>query len=143
MKLEELYDLWGEDSKIDASELTLEAMKVPQLHHKYYKIFISEKMRLKKYEAEYKQLYLDKYEFYTQGPSTETPKDWLMPSIGRILKDKVPLYMDADKHIVESSLQIAMQKEKVEFLYSIISTISNRSYLLNTMLGSERFRAGL
>ncbi len=143
MKLETIQELWSEDSKIDHTELTLEAAKVPQLHHKYYKIYILEKMMLKKYEAEYKTLHLAKYEFYSQGPSPETPKDWVLPPIGRILKENIPRYMDADKDIVELSLRISLQKEKVDYLFSIISTITNRSYLLGTMLGSERFRAGL
>ena len=39
MKLEDIYELWGEDSKIDQEHLGDEAIKVPQLHHKYYNIW--------------------------------------------------------------------------------------------------------
>ena len=36
--LDEYFDLWAEDSKIDRTELGEESIKIPQLHHKYYKI---------------------------------------------------------------------------------------------------------
>lgn len=143
MTLEDIQSLWNQDSVIDNTELTLEAMKVPQIHSKYYKIYIAEKMILRKYESEYKKLYLDKFEFYSQGPSPETPKDWKLPAVGVILKDRIPMYMDADEQIIAQSLKVALQKEKVDFVYSIISSINNRGYLLKLILDSEKFRSGI
>ena len=39
MTLEELQADWEKDTVIDRSELGQEALKIPQLHSKYYKIF--------------------------------------------------------------------------------------------------------
>ena len=72
MKLEELYALWDLDSDIDTTDLGNESIKIPKLHNKYYKAYITEKILLRKYESEMKSLKLAKYEFYTQGPSAET-----------------------------------------------------------------------
>ena len=39
MVLEEIYELWHKDSIIDKTELGDESLKIPQLHHKYFKIY--------------------------------------------------------------------------------------------------------
>ena len=75
MKIEDIFELWQTDTNIDRTELGDEALKIPKLHHKYFQIYTTEKMLLRKYESELKQLKLDKYEFYTQGPNEQTPSD--------------------------------------------------------------------
>ena len=37
MTLDDIYTEWDKDSKIDQTELAKEALKIPQLHNKYYK----------------------------------------------------------------------------------------------------------
>ena len=71
MKLDEIYVEWKKDSEIDTTSLGDESLKIPKLHHKYFQIYSAEKLLLRKYETELKQLKLAKYEFYTQGPSKE------------------------------------------------------------------------
>ena len=39
MKLEEIQESWSSDSKIDDTELDNESLKIPELHHKYFRIF--------------------------------------------------------------------------------------------------------
>jgi hypothetical protein len=50
--------------------------------------------------------------------------------------------MDADKDIINLNLKLAMQQEKVDVLEQIIRHISNRGYLLSTMLSWEKFKVG-
>ena len=93
MKLEEILELWNKDSVVDKTELGDEAISIPKLHHKYYRIFVMERLALRKQEFELKQLKLDKYEFLTQGPNEETKdKGWRLPAKGMILKNDLPLY---------------------------------------------------
>jgi len=143
MNIEEIMKLWEEDTNIDKTEIGDEAIKVPKLHSKYYNILIKEKLLLRKLEAEMKQLKLDKYEFLTQGPNEDTKeRGWKLPPKGMILKGDIPTYMDADKDIINLSLKIGMQQEKVYFLEDIIKTIINRGYLLKTVLEWQRFTMG-
>jgi len=143
MKLEDIFSLWEVDSKIDVSALTEEAIKIPQLHHKYFKIFSNERLLLRKHEAELKQLKLEKYEFYTQGPTKDTiEKGWDLPPQGKILKNDVNNYIEADKDIINLSLRIGLQKEKIDLLQSIIETVSNRSYIISNVINWEKFRNG-
>ena len=143
MKIEEIFNQWKEDAEIDRTELGEESLKIPKLHHKYYQILISEKLLLRAYEAEMKQLKLDKYEFFTQGPNEETKaKGWEIPAKGLILKADIPMYMDADKDIVKLSLKIGLQQEKMELLDSIIRSLTNRGYNIKTALDWQRFTMG-
>jgi hypothetical protein len=143
MKLEEIFENWNEDSQIDRTELGDEALKIPKLHHKYFQIYVHEKMILRKFESEMKQLKLDKYEFFSQGPNEETQKKgWKLPAKGIILKSDIPMYMDADEEIIQLSLKIGLQQEKIELLDSIIRSLSNRGYNIKAAIDWQRFTMG-
>lgn len=143
MKIEDIFSNWEEDSKIDKTELGDEAIKVPKLHHKYFQFLVNEKMVLRKFEAELKKLKLDKYEFFTQGPNEETKnKGWRLPPKGMILKGDVPMYLEADDDIVNLSLKIGLQQEKIELLESIIKNIMNRNFSIRAALDWQKFTMG-
>lgn len=143
MKLEAIFEEWKKDSEIDMTELAHESIKIPKLHHKYFQIYSTEKMLLRKYEAEMKTLKLDKYEFYTQGPSKESnEKGWVLPARGMILKQEMPMYLDADKELIDLSLKIGYQQEKIELLESIIKSLTNRGFQIKAAIEWNKFTMG-
>lgn len=143
MKLEDILELWKQDSNIDNTELGEEAAKIPKLHHKYYQIYIQEKIALRSYEADMKKLKLDKYEFFTQGHTEETrSKMWELPARGLILKADIPMYMDADKDLIKLSLKIGVQQEKTDFLESIIKSLTNRGFQIKSAIDWYKFTMG-
>lgn len=143
MKFEEIFDQWKQDSEIDRTDLGNESLKIPQLHHKYYKILVAEKAQLRMLEGQFKQLKLAKYEFYSQGHTEETKAlGWELPARGLILKADIPLYIEADKDIIDMSLKIGMQQEKVEFCESIIKTLQTRNFLIKNCIDFVKFTMG-
>lgn len=143
MKVDEILELWQEDSKVDRTELGDEALKIPKLHHKYYQIYVKERLVLRKQEAELKQLKLDKYEFLTQGPNEDTrDRGWKLPPKGMILKGDIPMYMDADEDVINLSLKIGLQQEKVDLLDSIIKSILNRNFVIKNAIDWQKFTMG-
>ena len=143
MKIEELFEDWSQDSVLDKTELGDESLKIPKLHSKYYQRLVQERLILKKLEADMKQLKLGKWEFYTQGPSDESrEKGWEMPAKGMILKQEVQWYMDADKDIIDVSLKIGIQQEKIEMLTSIVQTLNNRGYQIKNAIDWLKFING-
>ncbi|CAB4131260.1 Recombination, repair and ssDNA binding protein UvsY [uncultured Caudovirales phage] len=143
MKLEDIYEEWKKDSDIDKTELGNEALKIPKLHHKYYQMFTHERLLLRKYEADFKNLKLSKYEFYTMGPTEESrDKGWHLPARGMILKSDLPMYMEADKDIIDMSLRIGMQQEKIELLESIIKSLVNRGFQIKSAIEWTKFTMG-
>ena len=143
MKIEDILEQWNKDSEVDRTELGDEALKIPKLHHKYYQIYITEKLALRSLDADMKKLRLNKYEFYTQGHTEETRSlGWELPAKGMILKTDIPMYMDADKETVKLSLKIGIQQEKVELLESIIKSLNNRGYNIKAAIEWIRFTNG-
>jgi hypothetical protein len=143
MKLESIFELWEHDSKINRDELDRESLDASKLHQKYHKIYTQERMLLRKYEIELKLLRLEKFEFYTQGPTRETQeKGWVLPPIGKILKADAGNYVDADKDIVELTLKVGIQHEKIELLESIIKSIMNRGFQIKNAIDFMKFQSG-
>ena len=141
--IEQLYNHWQSDVAIDETEIAKESIKIPSLHHKYMKMLTEERIKCRSLEADMKRLKLEKYEFYTQGPTKEqAEKGWRLPPSGLILKSDIPLYMDSDEDIIQLSIKIGIQQEKIELLESIIKTLMNRSYILSNALAHMKFVMG-
>lgn len=143
MKFEDVFASWEKDSIIDRTELADESLKIPKLHHKYYTIYVAEKATLRKLESDMKKLKLDKYEFFTLGPNEETKdRGWRLPARGMILKADIPMYMEGDQDIIDLSLKIGMQQEKVELLESIIKSLQTRNFLIKNAIDFTKFSMG-
>ena len=143
MKFEEIFSNWEKDSEIDKTNLADESLRIPKLHHKYYGIFVAERAVLRRLESDFKKLKLDKHEFYTQGPTEETKeKGWRMPARGLILKADIPMYMESDQDIIDLSLKIGVQQEKVEFVESIIKSLQTRNYIIKNAIDFIKFTMG-
>jgi len=144
MTIEELQAEWDKDTQIDRTELGQEAIKIPQLHSKYYKIYSTSRLQLRKWESEFKVLKLEKYEFYTMGPTEDTEeKGWKLPPRGAILKAEVNNYIDADPDIIKATLKIGLQQEKIQFLEDIIKSLVNRGFQIKSAIDWEKFKTGI
>lgn len=144
MKFEDLQKEWDKDCKIDRTDLTAESLNTPSLISKYYKHYIRERFLLKKLETDLSILTLEKREFYTQGPTKEQlAKGWNMPPKGMILKNEVDHYLQADKEIVQMTLKVFGQKQKVEFLQAIIDDLNRRSFTIKNAIDFLKFTNGM
>jgi len=143
MKFEDIMNMWAEDSKMDKTELGEESLKIPLLHHKYYKVFVEEGMMLKKLEQDYKTLYRLKHEYYMGILDQETLEQhgW-QPNPLKILKQDINIYIDSDQDLQRITAKIDIQKQKLSFLESAIKTVTNRGYLIKNAIDWERFKSG-
>jgi hypothetical protein len=144
MKIDDIFALWEQDSRLDRSELGNEALNIPKLHHKYFKIFTNERLVLRKYEAEFKQLKLAKHEFFTMGPTEDThAKGWRLPPQGKIIRSDVNNYIEADQEVIDMSLSIGIKQEKIELLESIIKSLTGRGFNIKAAIEWEKFKVGI
>jgi len=143
MKLEEIYDLWAEDSEIDTTAIDQVAVNIPKLHHKYYKVFSNERLQLRKLEADYKQLYHLKFEYFMGTLDRETLEErgW-KPNPRAILKSDIPMHIDSDQDIINLTLKISYQKEKTALLESIIKNVTERGFIVRNYIEWQRFKNG-
>lgn len=144
MNITDLSELWKTDSAIDRTELGDEALKVPKLHSKYYNIFVQERLMMRKLENDYKQLYRVKFEYYNGILSEEELREYgLQPFALRVLKSDLSIYIEADKDLQAIQAKIAVQKEKIDFLESIIKSFTNRGYLVKSAIDWAKFTHGV
>ena len=110
---------------------------------KYFKYFSDERLRIKQYEQQYKILYKQKFEYYMGTMDIEEMNDlgW-EPQPLKILKQDLPVYIDADEDIINLNLKIALQKEKIDVLENIIRMINTRGFQLKNVIDWERFKSG-
>lgn len=143
MNIEHLYNEWAKDGEIDQTNISKSTTDIPKLHNKYFRWYVEEGLKLKKLKAEYKVLYKLKGEWYRGELDDEELKEhgW-KPQPLKILRADVPSYLEADPDVIKLSLKIGFQEEIVAYLESIIKHISNRNFLLKTIVDFERFKAG-
>lgn len=143
MKLEQIFDEWERDSKVDRTELGYAALSIPKLHHKYFKIYSHERLLLKKLEQDMKRLKKLKWEYYTGVLDQETLNEYNWePVLLKILKQDVPTYIDSDNDIITLNLRIAVQQEKVDTLESIIKAIMSLGFQIKSAIDWEKFKTG-
>jgi hypothetical protein len=135
--------MWAEDCKIDKTNIGDESLNIQSIHNKYLQHLTNEKLKLKLLEEEFNKFYLLKFEYYRGTLADEDLEEqgW-SPNPLKILKSDTAMYIDADKDIIEAKLKIALQKERVDFLTSVIRAINNRSYLIKHYIDWMKFTSG-
>lgn len=144
MTLDEILDEWKKDSKIDDAAVDQESLAIPTLHHKYLKIYTGENLLFKKMSTTHDVLILNKQEYYA-GRMCQEDLDafgW-EPFPHRVIKQDLARYLDGDADIINSRLKNEYQKEKIETLRSILSTINNRSFHINNFIKWQQFLSGI
>ena len=143
MKFEEIQYQWTIDCEMDETELSKESIKIPQLHNKYLIYFHDERIRLRTMKFENSKLLKLKREYYSGRMSAEEMEalDW-EPFQYKLLKADVQEYIDADDDIIEGKKKISLQEEKVEYLESVVKSLSTRGYLIKNAIDWKRFTEG-
>ena len=143
MKFEEIQKLWSGDCEIDETELSQESVKIPQLHNKYLILFHDERLRFRTMKFDHSKLLKVKREYFSgRMDATELEAyDW-EPFQYKLLKADVQEYIDADDDIIEGKKKISLQEEKVEYLESVVKSLSTRGYLIKNAIDWKRFTEG-
>ena len=143
MKLEDIMAEWDKDSKMDETELGEESSKIPVKHNKYLKIYTAEKFVYHKLRSEYKRTKRRFLEYYLGEMDREE-----LAEIGRdqiykkILKNEVETYIESDEMMIDVTLKLAMQEEKIQYLDSVIKQINNRGFQIKNAIDWMKFTMG-
>ena len=145
MKLEDIQELWSSDSVIDATELDAESIKIPEIHNKYLKIFSDEKLRLVRLYSKSKELRRLKWLYYTGKLDEQTLKnlEWDVFDLD-IKKNRhdLEMFLESDKDIIELNDKVEYQKEKINYLETIIKSLSTRGFLIKNSIEWKKFIMG-
>ena len=144
MRIEEIFDSWNKDCKIDETELSRESLNTPSLHGKYLRMFSDERLKLRSLKLKQKQLAQTLVEYYKGD--LNNPED--LKAVGRdpwprkILRQDIQSYVDADREMVELIARVSYQEEVVEVLQEIVKSINNRGFSIKNSIDFLRFING-
>jgi|TARA_B100000953_G_scaffold7891_1_gene7020 hypothetical protein len=143
MKFEEIQYQWTLDCVMDETELSQESIKIPQLHNKYLIYYSNEKLKFKEIKYLFAGLIKRKRDYYSGRMTAEELEmaDW-EPFQYKLLKADVQEYIDADDNVIESKKLLALQEEKVNYLESIVKSLTTRGYLIKNAIDWKRFTEG-
>ena len=145
MKLEDIQELWSSDSVIDDTELDAESIKIPEIHNKYLKIFSDEKLRLVRLYSKSKELRRLKWLYYTGKLDEQTLKnlEWDVFDLD-IKKNRhdLEMFLESDNDIIELNDKVEYQKEKINYLETIIKSLSTRGFLIKNSIEWKKFIMG-
>ena len=140
MTLNELLEQIEEDSKIDHNRLDFEALSIPSLHAKYYRIFVEEARILKGLQVDFAMEKKAATHYYLgKAPDEEYVKK---PTNIQVLKTDIDLYLDSDEELQVLAKKVNTQKLKVETIEGFLRTLNNRGYAIKTALDFRKFAAG-
>lgn len=141
ISLEEIQNLWKEDSKINIDDLHNESLKVSSLHAKYYQIYNNISLLRKKTESQYKVKKLERCNYYNGKSDPEIYKENPFPYKVRD-KESMQRYIDADSDLLEILMKIEYYDTMSKYLEEIIKMISNRTYQIKNSIEFLRFQSG-
>jgi len=143
MKFEELQYQWTLDCEMDETELSHESIKIPQLHNKYLIFYSNEKLKFKEIKYLFAGLIRRKRDYYSGRMTVKELEaaDW-EPFQLKLLKADVQEYIDADDNVIESKKLLALQEEKVNYLESIVKSLTTRGYLIKNAIDWKKFTEG-
>ena len=132
------------DTIINPSNLDEESIKIPQVHNKYLCILMDEKIVLEALESKLKLLRRDKWLYYSGKMSEEElkQKGW-KPFDLNILKQELDRFIDSDIDVINLSNKVFVQKEKVNYIESVIKIISNKIWNIRANIDWIKFTQGI
>jgi len=141
--LEEIFEQWSIDCRIDAINLGSAALEVPKLHNKYWQMLTRERMLMKKRQTELATLMLNKKAWLNGELTSDELKafGWDI-QLKKMLKAEQEDFLRADKDVIDMNLKIAMQQEKIDVLTDIIKMIHSRSFTISNAIKWAQFQSG-
>jgi len=144
MNFAEIKKMVKSDMNFDETELDTESLKTPQIHNKYLVLYTDEKLLLTKLESELKELIRYKWLYYTGKMSeNELEQFGWEPFQLSILKTDIDKFVSSDKEIIELENKIAFQKEKTNYLESVIKIVSSRQWMIKSAIEWIKFTQGV
>jgi len=143
-KIDDLVDMWMEDSKIPEMDLDKSSLDAAKLHGKYMSILVHHKLLVKKIGSEYKKVKLVKWKYYRgelNNPA-DLQKYNLPPMQNTIMKQDIDIWLDADDELCGILLKKEYHEEIVDACKEIIKQLGNRQWQIRNAIEHRKFISG-
>ena len=144
--LQQILEMWKEDSVIERNNLDETSRTTPALHAKYLELLAQAKLAKKRAEFQQKTLLKQKWLYYNGKMTQEEIEEngWVPdPFDGlKVLKGEMEHYYDSDPEIQKSEEKIVYWKTIIETLTDIIDNIKWRHQTIGNMIRWRQFESG-
>ena len=147
MNIEQVLEMWKEDSIIDDLKLDDTTIRMARIHSKYLELITIAKIRRKKKDLDYKTLLKNKWLYYNGKLSKEEIDiyKWEYDPFGGLnkpLKGDMNYYYNSDIDIQKAQAALEYDKVLIETLEEIMSTIRWRHQNIGNIIKWRSFEAG-
>lgn len=142
-QLDELLEMWRQDSIIDSTEPGKALLDVPKLHSKYLNILSRHRMLSKEAEFKANKMRKLKWEYYTGKLDDDELKKYGWEPFPYVLKAELNTYLESDEDINRQLAAKLMHDEIVDVCQSIMKELNSRTYQLRAVIDWEKFIQGI
>lgn len=142
-KLDELLQMWTEDSQIDRTEPGKALIDIPKLHSKYLNILSRHRLLSKESEFKYNKMKRLKWEYYTGKLDDDILKKYGWEQFPYTLKSDIVTYLESDDDLNKCIAIKIMHDEIVDVCQSILKELNNRTWELKSFIDWEKFIQGI
>ena len=145
MNIDELKEMWAEESVIVQTDLTRESLRSPHLHSKYLDILINAKMRAAAYRHDLARLHLLKSRYWKGELTKEelAEQGWPQYQYNKPLKSEVDGMLDADAECIKIKTKIEYLELMIFQLDSIMNAIKSRGWDIRNAIDFLKYQSGL
>jgi len=141
--LEELLEMWRQDSVIDRTEPGKALINIPQLHSKYVNILSRHRLLSKEAEFKYHKMKKLKWEYYTGKLDDDDLAKHGWKPFPFVLKSDITTYMDSDEDMNRYLANKIVHDEIVDVCTAILKELNSRTFQLRDFIAWERFIQGV
>ena len=145
MKLDDVLEMWEQDSVIDDNHLGESSTATAKLHSKYLKILINVKLKKTKLDIEYNTLRKTKIRYY-RGELTKQELDelgWNQWQYNKPLKSDMDEFLKGDSDLAQIQTRIDYIETMQYALESIMQQIKQRDFQLSNGIKWKQFLVGM
>jgi hypothetical protein len=142
-QIDDLLEMWRQDSDIDRTEPGKELLNIPKLHSKYLNILSKHRLLSKEAEFKYNKMKRLKWEYYTGKLDDDQLKHYGWEPFPLVLKSDITTYMESDEDCNKFLASKIMHDEIVDICVAIIKELNSRTYQLRDYIAWEKFIQGI
>lgn len=144
MNLEELYNQWEIDCKIDDHHLDTESIRTPNIHSKYLRILMGYKMKYSALKTEYNVLRQNKFRYYRgeMGKTELEQYGWEQWQGIKPLKNEMNEFLEGDADLNRITIKCEYLQNMIQGVESIMNQVKARDWQIRNTIEWKKFIAG-
>lgn len=145
MNIEEIQQMWEQDSLIDDNHLGEASTETAKVHSKYIKLMVGVKLKLTKVRGDYNLLRKNKFRYYRGELSREELADlgWQPYQLIKPLKNEMDEFLQGDHDLITLNTKIEYLETMGYLLEGILGQIKARDWQLKNGIEWKKFLAGM